>query len=101
MMRFQKPAEFYEGLRLHQNENTGGCSPRVLEALAGLTPQQIGFYPPYEQTTRAVASYLGKGQPYDRAIADFSATYADQNERDYATFAQAVKSGRISAHTGL
>jgi histidinol-phosphate aminotransferase len=59
MMRFQKPAEFYEGLRLHQNENTGGCSPRVLEALARLTPQQIGFYPPYERTTRAVAAYLG------------------------------------------
>jgi histidinol-phosphate aminotransferase len=59
MMRFQKPAEFYDGLRLHQNENTGGCSPRVLEALARLTPQQIGFYPPYERTTRTVASYLG------------------------------------------
>ena len=30
----QKPPELYDGLRLHQNENTGGCSPRVLEALA-------------------------------------------------------------------
>ena len=28
--------ELYDGLRLHQNENTGGCSPRVLEALAAL-----------------------------------------------------------------
>jgi hypothetical protein len=26
--------ELYDGLRLHQNENTAGCSPRVLEALA-------------------------------------------------------------------
>ena len=30
----RKPAELYDGLRLHQNENTGGCSPRVIEALA-------------------------------------------------------------------
>jgi histidinol-phosphate aminotransferase len=59
MIRFQKPAEFYDGLRLHQNENTGGCSPSVLAALAALSAQQIGFYPPYERVTRAVAEYLG------------------------------------------
>ena len=34
----------------------------------------------------AIASYLGKGDAFDRAIADFSAAYADQNERDYAAF---------------
>lgn len=57
--RYQKPAELYDGLRLHQNENTGGCSPRVLEALASMTAEQIGFYPPYAQATRACAAYLG------------------------------------------
>jgi histidinol-phosphate aminotransferase len=59
MNKYQKPAEMYEGLRLHQNENTGGCSPRVLQALAALAAEQIGFYPPYEATTRVVADYLG------------------------------------------
>jgi uncharacterized protein (DUF2252 family) len=49
----------------------------------------------------AIASYLGKGDAFDRAIADFSAVYADQNERDYAAFAAAVKSGRLTARTGL
>ncbi len=49
----------------------------------------------------AIASYLGKGDTFDRAIADFSAAYADQNERDYAAFAAAVKSGRLTARTGL
>ena len=29
MSHYQKPPELYDGLRLHQNENTGGCSPRV------------------------------------------------------------------------
>ena len=28
------------GLRLHQNEHTGGCSPKVLEALAGHLPNR-------------------------------------------------------------
>jgi hypothetical protein len=43
----------------------------------------------------AIASYLGKGDVFDRAIADFSAAYADQNERDYAAFSQAIDSGRL------
>ena len=59
MSKYQKPAELYDGLRLHQNENTGGCSPKVLQALAALRPDQIGFYPPYEAATRAVADYIG------------------------------------------
>jgi uncharacterized protein (DUF2252 family) len=49
----------------------------------------------------AVASYLGKGDAFDRAIADFCTAYADQNEKDYETFAAAVKSGRLTARTGL
>jgi len=58
MSHYQKPPELYDGLRLHQNENTGGCSPRVIEALAALRPDQIGFYPPYAAATDAVAKYL-------------------------------------------
>ena len=49
----------------------------------------------------AITSYLGKGDTFDRAIADFCESYADQNERDYAAFAAAVKSGRLTARTGL
>jgi histidinol-phosphate aminotransferase len=56
---YEKPAEMYDGLRLHQNENTEGCSPRVLEALARLTREQIGFYPPYSAVTEDAARYLG------------------------------------------
>ena len=43
----------------------------------------------------AIASYLGNGDAFDRAIADFSAVYADQNEKDYEAFAAAVRSGRL------
>lgn len=59
MSHYQKPPELYDGLRLHQNENTGGCSPRVIDALARLRPDQIGFYPPYAAAVDAVAAYLG------------------------------------------
>ena len=59
MIKYEKPAELYDGLRLHQNENTAGCSPRVLEALAAIGREQMGFYPPYEAATAACARYLG------------------------------------------
>jgi hypothetical protein len=49
----------------------------------------------------AISSYLGKGDAFDRAIADFSAVYADQNERDYEAFTAAVNSGRLTAQTGV
>ena len=45
----------------------------------------------------AIASYLGKSDAFDRAIADFSSAYADQNERDYLAITQAVKSGRLTS----
>ena len=49
----------------------------------------------------AIASYLGGGETFDKAIADFSEAYADQNERDFQSFAEAVSSGRLVAATGL
>jgi hypothetical protein len=49
----------------------------------------------------AIAAYLGTSTVFDRAIADFSAGYADQNERDYQALVDAVKSGRIDAQKGL
>jgi hypothetical protein len=49
----------------------------------------------------AIASYLGNSDVFDRAIADFSSAYADQNERDYQALAKAVDSGRVVAQTGL
>jgi uncharacterized protein (DUF2252 family) len=34
----------------------------------------------------AIAAYLGGGDVFDEAVADFAAAYADQNERDHALF---------------
>ena len=49
----------------------------------------------------AIASYLGSGDSFDRAILEFSLAYADQNDRDYQQLAAAVKSGRLTAETGV
>ena len=49
----------------------------------------------------AIASYLGNGDVFDRAVAAFAETYADQNERDYARLTAAAKSGDIKVETGV
>jgi uncharacterized protein (DUF2252 family) len=49
----------------------------------------------------AIGAYLGSGDSFDRAVADFAEAYADQNERDYKALTDAVASGRIEAKTGL
>jgi uncharacterized protein (DUF2252 family) len=49
----------------------------------------------------AIASYLGTGPAFDRAVLAFSQAYADQNARDHASLVEAVASGRITAATGV
>ena len=49
----------------------------------------------------AIASYLGKGDTFDRALAEFAVAYADQNERDHAALRTAADEGRIPVQEGL
>jgi uncharacterized protein (DUF2252 family) len=48
----------------------------------------------------AIAAYLGKGEVFDRAVADFAKAYADLNERDYAAVLAAAAAGRIEVAEG-
>jgi predicted alpha/beta hydrolase len=49
----------------------------------------------------AIASYLGGGTSFDRAMDAFAEAYADQNERDYEALVEAARTGRVRAETGL
>ena len=49
----------------------------------------------------AIATYLGEDDQFDRSISDFAKRYADQNERDYQGFAEAIRSGRMEAREGI
>jgi histidinol-phosphate aminotransferase len=48
-----------EGLRLHLNENTGGCSARVLEAIQQVRPSDVSTYPQYREAVVATARHFG------------------------------------------
>ena len=49
----------------------------------------------------AISGYLGKGNEFAKALAQFARTYADQNQRDHAALLQAIKDGRVPAETGV
>lgn len=44
-----------------------------------------------------LSGYMGKSTAFEDALADFSVSYADQNEQDHAALVQAVRDGRIEA----
>jgi histidinol-phosphate aminotransferase len=56
---YHPPLAGREGLRLDFNENTVGCSPRVLERLRSLTAEDLARYPERQPIEAAVASFLG------------------------------------------
>ena len=57
---YEAPAEGRAGkIRLDFNENTVGCGPAVLRALAKITPQDFGMYPEYQKPTARIARQLG------------------------------------------
>ncbi len=57
---YEPPAEGREGkIRLDFNENTAGCSPAVLRALAKLTAKQIAMYPEVLKGTARLARHFG------------------------------------------
>jgi len=45
-----------------------------------------------------IAGYLGKKEDFDEALADFSESYADQNDKDYKALVQAVQRGRLDVY---
>jgi uncharacterized protein (DUF2252 family) len=73
-----------------------------------MDPHQLNYYGrlcgwalarAHARTGRAsvIAGYLGSGDDFDHAIADFAMAYARQNELDYRRLLDAVSSARIQA----
>jgi histidinol-phosphate aminotransferase len=58
-MRLQGYPDPGPGLRLHLNENTGGCSPRVVEAIRSMDAAAVSTYPSYAALVEACAEYFG------------------------------------------
>lgn len=60
---YHPPLAGRSGLRLDFNENTVGCSPRVLERLQRLRPEQLASYPEREPVEAVAGDFLGVAKP--------------------------------------
>ena len=56
---YHPPLAGRQGLRLDFNENTAGCSPRVIERLRALSPDDLARYPERQPVEATVAMFLG------------------------------------------
>ena len=73
--------------------------PSALSAYAGLCGWTLARAHARSGDPAAIASYLGTSDGFDKAMSKFAETYADQNERDYATLKLAVDSGKVVAES--
>lgn len=58
-MTYIRPADRAGALRLHLNENTGGCSDAVIDAIRAISAEDAAYYPDYAALSRECAAYLG------------------------------------------
>jgi histidinol-phosphate aminotransferase len=58
MHEYHPPLAGRKGLRLDFNENTKGCSPRVLERIQEITAEDLARYPEREPVEAVVAAHL-------------------------------------------
>jgi uncharacterized protein (DUF2252 family) len=77
--------------------NVESMSPDELVLYGGLCGWTLARAHARSGDRAQIAGYLGKGERFDRAIAEFAQAYADQTERDHAALCAAVKSGRLPA----
>jgi histidinol-phosphate aminotransferase len=58
-MTIQGIADLGPGLRLHLNENTGGCSQKVIDAVRAFDGDTLARYPDFRQAVIETAAFLG------------------------------------------
>ena len=58
-MNIQGVPDLGPGLRLHLNENTGGCSPQVVAAVRSFDAERLALYPDFREAVVETAAFLG------------------------------------------
>jgi uncharacterized protein (DUF2252 family) len=70
-------------------------TPSVMLEYAGICGWTLAHAHARSGESAKISGYLGKGDKFDEAIADFSVTYADQTEHDHEVLLKAVRAGKL------
>jgi uncharacterized protein (DUF2252 family) len=76
-------------------------SAETMATYAGLCGWSLARAHARTGDSAAIAAYLGKSDRFDRAIAEFSEAYADQNEADYKVVSGARDAGELTVESGI
>ena len=80
-MKTNLSMEFLQGQVLHNFAEMCGWALARAHAKSGEAPR--------------IRGYIGKSDQFEMAVSDFALAYADQSEKDYEKFMQAVKAGKV------
>jgi predicted alpha/beta hydrolase len=72
-------------------------TPKIMRMYATLCGMTLARAHAKAGDAAMIAGYLGNNDHVDQAIGKYAVAYADQAERDFATFAQAVKNGQLKS----
>ena len=75
--------------------------PTGMEAYAGMCGWTLARAHACTGDRIAIASYLGRTDRFETAVAEFAETYADQNESDFHELESAESTGRITTVRGV
>jgi uncharacterized protein (DUF2252 family) len=74
-------------------------TPSVMTQYAELCGWTLALAHARSSHPAQISGYLGRGDQMDLALADFSAAYADQTEKDHQAFMKAARDGRVEIVT--
>ena len=96
--RFRSTADISTsgGSRITRLADVGARLEAALPFYAGLCGRTLARAHARAGDAVAISAYIGDGNEFDKAIAEFAIAYADQTERDWRTFLDAIKAGRIT-----
>jgi uncharacterized protein (DUF2252 family) len=82
-IKMKFPVETFDAARMHVFADCCGYTLALSHARSG--------------APAVISGYLGKSDVFDKALAAFSVAYADQNEKDHAALARAIRDGKVKA----
>jgi hypothetical protein len=71
--------------------------PTEMDLFAGWCGRALALSHARSGNSAMLSGYMGKNDALDQALAAFSVAYADQNEKDHAALAKAVRKGTVKA----
>jgi uncharacterized protein (DUF2252 family) len=76
-------------------------SAQTMATYAGLCGWSLARAHARTGDPEAITAYLGRGDKFDHAIAEFSEAYADQNQADYEVVIGAERAGTLKVESGV